>query len=103
MTPSLARMILAKKGNLTFPLKWFSIPQCWRYERTTRGRRREHYQWNMDIIGIESIDAEAELLSSIISCFQTMGLASTDCGIKVKYCVVFLSCADFLCCSSFFR
>jgi histidyl-tRNA synthetase len=103
MTPSLARMILAKKGNLTFPLKCFSIPQCWLYEITTRGRRREHYQWNMDIIGIESIDAEAELLSSIISCFHTMGLASTDCGIKVRYCVVFLSSADFLCCSSFFR
>jgi len=40
MTPSLARMILAKKSSLNFPLKWFAIPQCWRYERTTRGRRR---------------------------------------------------------------
>lgn len=40
MTPSLARMVLAKKGSLSFPLKWFAIPQCWRYERMTRGRRR---------------------------------------------------------------
>jgi histidyl-tRNA synthetase len=40
MTPSLARMITAKRGSLRFPLKWFSIPQCWRYERSTRGRRR---------------------------------------------------------------
>jgi histidyl-tRNA synthetase len=40
MTPSLARMVLAKKNSLSFPLKWFSIPQCWRYERMTRGRRR---------------------------------------------------------------
>ena len=40
MTPSLARMVISKKGCLTFPLKWFSIPQCWRYERMTRGRRR---------------------------------------------------------------
>ena len=57
MTPSLARMVL----NLTnlamgevraaLPLKWFSIPQCWRFETTQRGRKREHYQWNMDIVG----------------------------------------------------
>lgn len=40
MTPSLARMILARGSSLSYPLKWFSIPQCWRYERTTRGRRR---------------------------------------------------------------
>ena len=47
MTPSLARMVMSKKGGLPMPLKWFSLPQCWRYERMTRGRRREHYQWNM--------------------------------------------------------
>jgi hypothetical protein len=47
MTPSLARMVMAKSGGLPMPLKWFSIPQCWRYERMTRGRRREHFQWNM--------------------------------------------------------
>jgi histidyl-tRNA synthetase len=47
MTPSLARMVMAKAGGLPMPLKWFSIPQCWRYERMTRGRRREHFQWNM--------------------------------------------------------
>jgi hypothetical protein len=47
MTPSLARMVMAKAGGLPLPLKWFSIPQCWRYERMTRGRRREHFQWNM--------------------------------------------------------
>ena len=40
MTPSLARMVMAKRGSLTFPLKWYAIPQCWRYERMTRGRRR---------------------------------------------------------------
>ena len=51
MTPSLARMVMAKKGGLPLPLKWFAIPQCWRYERMTRGRRREHFQWNMDIWG----------------------------------------------------
>ena len=46
MTPSLARMVLARRGGMNLPVKWFSIPQCWRYERTTRGRRREHYQSN---------------------------------------------------------
>ncbi len=53
MTPSLARMVMARRNGLTLPIKWFSIPQCWRYERTTRGRRREHFQWNMDIWGDE--------------------------------------------------
>ena len=84
MTPSLARMVLSKKGALSFPLKWFSFPQCWRYERMTRGRRREHYQWNMDIWGIEGIEAEAELLSAIVTSFQELGVTSTDVGIKIN-------------------
>jgi histidyl-tRNA synthetase len=53
MTPSLARMIMARRNGITLPVKWFSLPQCWRYERMTRGRRREHYQWNMDIWGVQ--------------------------------------------------
>lgn len=52
LTPSLARLALQKGKALPLPAKWFSIGQCWRYERATRGRRREHYQWNMDIIGV---------------------------------------------------
>ena len=112
MTPSLARMVLAKKNTLSFPLKWlvgfvllifprfycndmdmshsltdccrFSIPQCWRYERMTRGRRREHYQWNMDIWGVAGVEAEAELLSAVVTCFQNLGLSSADVGIKVS-------------------
>lgn len=84
MTPSLARMILAKGSALSLPIKWFSIPQCWRYERMTRGRRREHYQWNMDIWGIEEVDAEAELLSAIVQNWKNLGLTSQDVGIKVN-------------------
>lgn len=84
MTPSLARMILARKNALSFPLKWFAIPQCWRYERMTRGRRREHYQWNMDIFGVAGVEAEAELLSAIVLSFQKMGITSQDVGIKVN-------------------
>lgn len=84
MTPSLARMVLNKKGGLNMPLKWFSIPQCWRYERMTRGRRREHFQWNMDIWGVEGVEAEAELLSAMVRFFQRVGLKSTDVGIKIN-------------------
>lgn len=84
MTPSLARMVMAKKGGLTLPLKWFSIPQCWRYERMTRGRRREHFQWNMDVWGVGGIEAEAELLSAMVTFFKKVGLSSEDVGIKVN-------------------
>ena len=84
MTPSLARMVMAKKGALSLPLKWFSIPQCWRYERMTRGRRREHFQWNMDVWGVAGEQAEAELISAMVSFFQNVGLTSEDVGIKVN-------------------
>jgi histidyl-tRNA synthetase len=84
MTPSLARMVIARKNALSFPIKWFAIPQCWRYERMTRGRRREHYQWNMDIFGVNGVPAEAELLSAVISSFEAMGLTAQDVGVKVN-------------------
>ncbi|KAJ6699180.1 HISTIDYL-TRNA SYNTHETASE [Salix purpurea] len=69
LTPSLARLVIQKGKSLSLPLKWFAIGQCWRYERMTRGRRREHYQWNMDIIGVPEVTAEAELISSIVTFF----------------------------------
>lgn len=84
MTPSLARMVLSRKNALPFPLKWYAIPQCWRYERTTRGRRREHYQWNMDIWGVEGVEAEAELLSATVAAMKEMGITSADVGIKIN-------------------
>ena len=84
MTPSLARMVMAKGGGLPLPLKWYSIPQCWRYERMTRGRRREHYQWNMDVWGVAGIEAEAELLGAMVAFFKRVGLTSEDVGIKVN-------------------
>lgn len=88
MTPSLARMILARRGALapsaTQPLRWTALPQCWRYEKTTRGRRREHYQWNMDIWGVPGVEAEAELISALVTAFKTMGLSSADLTIKVS-------------------
>lgn len=74
MTPTLARMIAARQGQLTFPVKWFTVAQCFRYERMTRGRKREHYQWNMDIIGEESVSAEAELLAAVACALRDMGM-----------------------------
>lgn len=84
MTPSLARLVLGKGGGLALPIRWFSIPQCWRYERMTRGRKREHYQWNMDIFGVEGVTAEAELLAAIALFFQRLGLSAADVGIRVS-------------------
>jgi len=74
ITPSIARMVAARRGALRMPLRWFSIPQCWRYERMTRGRKREHYQWNMDIWGEPGVTAEAELITAIFACLDRMGL-----------------------------
>ena len=84
MTPSLARMVMAKAGSLPMPIKWFSIPQCWRYERTQRGRGREHYQWNVDIWGTTEISADAELISVIVTFFEELGLTSDDIVIRIS-------------------
>ncbi|XP_011620508.1 histidine--tRNA ligase, chloroplastic/mitochondrial isoform X3 [Amborella trichopoda] len=84
LTPSLARLVIQKGKALPLPVKWFTIGQCWRYERTTRGRRREHYQWNMDIIGVQGVAAEAELIFSIVILFKRLGITSSDVGFKVS-------------------
>ena len=84
MTPSLARMVMARAGGLPMPIKWFSIPQCWRYERTQRGRGREHYQWNVDIWGTNEISADAELISILVTFFEGVGLTPKDLVIKIS-------------------
>ncbi len=84
MTPSLARMVMARAGALPTPIKWFSIPQCWRYERTQRGRGREHYQWNVDVWGAEGIEADAELISVLATFFRSVGLGPEDLVIRVS-------------------
>ncbi len=78
MTPSLARMILQHQRSLPMPVRWFSIPQCFRYERMTKGRRREHFQWNADIIGQPGVTAEAEILLLLISACREMGLTDSE-------------------------
>ncbi|KAE9621807.1 hypothetical protein Lal_00032530 [Lupinus albus] len=84
LTPSLARLVIQKGKSVSLPLKWFTVGQCWRYERMTRGRRREHYQWNMDIIGVPGVMAEAELLASIVTLFKRIGITESDVGFKVS-------------------
>lgn len=74
MTPTLARMVAARQGSLRFPIKWFTIAQCFRYERMTRGRKREHYQLNLDIIGEEAVSGEAEVIYTAITALRKMGV-----------------------------
>ncbi|XP_028225874.1 histidine--tRNA ligase, chloroplastic/mitochondrial isoform X3 [Glycine soja] len=84
LTPSLARLVIQKGKSVSLPIKWFTVGQCWRYERMTRGRRREHYQWNMDIIGVPGVMAEAELIASIVTLFKRIGITESDVGFKVS-------------------
>ena len=84
-TPSLARMVMARQGGLRLPIRWVSIPQCWRYERMTRGRRREHYQWNMDIWGEPDVGAEVELIAAIFAALDSMGLDPGDVRMRVNH------------------
>jgi histidyl-tRNA synthetase len=83
-TPSLARMVMARGGSLRLPLRWTAIPQCWRYERMTRGRRREHYQWNMDVWGEPGVGAEAELIAAVFALADRLGLARGDLRVGVN-------------------
>lgn len=62
MTPSVSRMVAARRQEAPYPLRWYSVPQCWRYERMQRGRGREFYQLNLDIFGVAGIDADFEII-----------------------------------------
>ena len=84
MTPTLARMVAQRQKELAFPLKWTTIAQCFRYERMTKGRKREHYQWNCDIIGEESVLAEVEVLGAACDALRRMGLSNADFRVHVS-------------------
>lgn len=89
MTPSLVRMVMKTmqdkngRSSLKLPLKWFSVPQCWRFETVQRGRKREFYQWNMDILGIADVKAEVEILGAACDFFKSIGLKADD--VKIKF------------------
>ena len=84
MTPTLARMVAQRQKELSFPLKWTTIAQCFRYERMTKGRKREHYQWNLDIIGEDSVLAEVEVMGAACDALRRMGLSSSDFKVHVS-------------------
>jgi histidyl-tRNA synthetase len=84
MTPTLARMVAQRQKELRFPLKWTTIAQCFRYERMTKGRKREHYQWNLDIIGEDSVLAEAEVIGAAVDALKRMGLTTADFKVHVS-------------------
>lgn len=84
MTPTLARMVAARQTRLPFPIKWFTVAQCFRYERMTRGRKREHYQLNMDIIGSDDVLCEAEILGAAVDAMRSMGMPDPAWRIHVS-------------------
>ncbi len=84
MTPTLARMAAARANALRKPIRWFSVPQLFRYERQQRGRLREHFQLNVDIIGETDVTADAELLAAAIEIMRGCGLSSDDVRARVS-------------------
>ena len=84
LTPSLARMIAQKQGELTFPLRWWSYGPFWRYERPQKGRSREFFQWNVDMLGVNSPEADAELIGIAATFLKLTGLTPQQVTIFVN-------------------
>ena len=84
MTPSLARILGDRSRGVSKPIRWFSVPQLFRYERQQRGRLREHFQWNVDIVGEASVAADAEVLAVGIDGLRELGLTAEDFAAHVS-------------------
>ncbi|MGE3313121.1 MAG: histidine--tRNA ligase [Limisphaerales bacterium] len=84
MTPTVARMIAASERNYRKPIKWFSIPQLFRYEKQQRGRLREHFQFNADIFGEGDAAADAEIVALLIDALRELGLGSEDFVVRLS-------------------
>ena len=84
LTPSLARMIAAKQGELTFPVRWWSFGPFWRYEQPQKGRTREFFQWNIDMLGVNSPEADAELIAVAATFLRSVGLTPERAAIYVN-------------------
>jgi len=84
LTPSLARMIAQKQDELTFPVRWWSFGPFWRYERPQKGRTREFFQWNVDMLGANSPEADAENVAVLATFFQRVGLNPSQVLILVN-------------------
>src|SRR5574342_786864 len=84
MTPTLARMVGTRAQALKKPIRWFSIPQLFRYERQQRGRLREHFQLDMDIIGEAGPLADAERMAAAVDIMRAFGLGPKDVKLRVS-------------------
>jgi histidyl-tRNA synthetase len=84
MTPTVARMVAARANALRKPVRWFSMPQLFRYERQQKGRLREHYQLNVDIFGATEVTADAELVACAVDMMRAFGLTSKDVVVRVS-------------------
>jgi histidyl-tRNA synthetase len=82
MTPTLARMVSARANALPKPVRWFAIPQLFRYERAQRGRLREHFQLNVDIVGEADVRADAELVACAVDVLRAFGLTHDDVVVR---------------------
>jgi histidyl-tRNA synthetase len=84
LTPSLARMIAAKQGELVYPVRWWSFGPFWRYEQPQKGRSREFFQWNIDMLGVDSPEADAELIAVGATFLRSVGLSPEQVAISVN-------------------
>jgi histidyl-tRNA synthetase len=84
LTPTLARMVAARQPQLTFPLRWWSFGPFWRYEQPQKGRTREFFQWNIDMIGDESPEADAELIAIAANFLKAVGLKPDEVQVLVN-------------------
>ena len=84
LTPSLARMVAQKQNELVFPLRWWSFGPFWRYERPQKGRTREFFQWNVDLLGPNSPESDAENVAVLATLFKTVGLTPKEALIMVS-------------------
>ena len=84
LTPSLARMIAAKQNELTYPVRWWSFGPFWRYEQPQKGRSREFFQWNIDMLGVNSPEADAELIAVAATFMRSVGLSPERAQIYVN-------------------
>jgi histidyl-tRNA synthetase len=84
MTPSLARILGERSRAMPKPIRWFTVPQLFRYERQQRGRLREHFQWNVDIVGEAGVGADAEILAVALDALRDLGLTERDIVARVS-------------------
>lgn len=84
MTPTLARMVAQKANTLTFPVKWFTFGRRFRYEKPQKGRGREFFQWDIDILGLENPEADAEIIAVAATFYQKLGLTPKEVKIKIN-------------------